>query len=1132
MKTRTYLKNLTNVPKPTLLTSFLPLQALRAILSPWFITDHWYSKHIAFKVFTTTLLLLSQFSFAFEFQFEKAPWHENPLRAPLGENQVNGFSFVDLDNDKDLDIIIGSNNGALQYYENVGNANMPTFEQRLETANPFNGVDVGSFASPSFADLDNDGDWDAAIGSDVGTIHYYENIGNANQPQFEERTDQPFKGLDLGNNATPSFVDLDNDRDWDVVIGDKDGLHYYENIGDVNRPQYEEHTNHPFNNLNLQSTSSSFTDFDNDGDWDAFIVSFAPSSSIFLIYYYENIGDAKQPKFEKCTDHPFKGLFFIGDVFTNFVDLDNDGDRDIVIIGDRDGLHYYENVGNVNQPQFEERIEQFFNGIVDVNDLYDLNFADLDNDGDWDAFIGPDYYENIGDAQYPQFEKHTESPLSSFIDLNFWLPSWNRKWNLSFVDLNNDGDLDAVIGDVDGTLDYYENIGNAKQPQFEKRTNHPFNGVDEGQNANPSFIDLDNDGDWDAVIGFNNDNDDTIIGVNGTLYYYENVGDANQPQFEKRTNHPFSGIEVGNETNPTFVDLDHDGDWDVFISNQGDTNYYENIGNANQPQFEKRFDHPFSSINSTNFNFVDIDNDGDEDAFIGYYDSIDYYRNTSNANQPQFKELLNQPFSGVKASKGLGDSGGKATPSLVDLDNDGDRDAFIGSSDGSLRYYENIGDANHPQFDKCHNSINPLCQVDVGDNATIKFVDLDNDGDEDAVIGSADGALHYYENVGDVNQPQFAERIEQPFRGMDVGNNANPDFVDLDNDNDWDVFIGSADAKLHYYENVGNANQPQFEKRFDHPLSDAYLVFSADIARGYYDLDNDGSNDSFFSAAPRFVDLDNDSDWDAFVGYDRMLIYYENISDANQSQFEWRPEQYFGGKSIYWDQYFDVNLDFADLDSDGDWDIIIGYRDGSVHYYENIGNANQPQFQFNNEDWDDITMDSGLLYKIENKPLMAVGSEASPSFIDLDNDGDQDIVIGSADGTFHYYQNVGDINQPQFECYTSINPLCNLNVGNEATISFTDLDNDGDWDAVIGSGYTLYYYENIGDANQPRFEERLDHPFNGVKVRNASPSFADLDNDGDLDAIIGSSYGINYYENVGNASQPQFEERFDHPLVR
>ena len=73
-------------------------------------------------------------------------------------------SFADLDGDGDLDAVVGEFDGHLLYFENTGSATAPAFTARTGAANPFNGVDVGNFSTPSFADLDGDGDLDAVVG--------------------------------------------------------------------------------------------------------------------------------------------------------------------------------------------------------------------------------------------------------------------------------------------------------------------------------------------------------------------------------------------------------------------------------------------------------------------------------------------------------------------------------------------------------------------------------------------------------------------------------------------------------------------------------------------------------------------------------------------------------------------------------------------------------------------------------------------------------------------------------------------------------------------------------------------------------------------------------------------------------
>ena len=148
-------------------------------------------------------------------------------------------SFADLDGDGDLDAIVGEIDGNLHYFENTGSATAPAFTEQTGAANPFDGVDVGVTSAPSFADLDGDGDLDAVVGENDGILNYFENTGSATAPAFTEHTGaaNPFNGVDVGGLSTPSFADLDGDGDLDAVVGEYDGiLNYFENTGSANAP--------------------------------------------------------------------------------------------------------------------------------------------------------------------------------------------------------------------------------------------------------------------------------------------------------------------------------------------------------------------------------------------------------------------------------------------------------------------------------------------------------------------------------------------------------------------------------------------------------------------------------------------------------------------------------------------------------------------------------------------------------------------------------------------------------------------------------------------------------------------------------------------------------------------------------
>jgi large repetitive protein len=89
--------------------------------------------------------------------------------------------------------------------------------------------DIGYNAAPAFADLDNDGDYDLLIGSWQSVSNAYENTGTTSSPTWTAKS--AWNTPDIGDLEAPAFADLDNDGDYDLLTGTINGYSYaYENI--------------------------------------------------------------------------------------------------------------------------------------------------------------------------------------------------------------------------------------------------------------------------------------------------------------------------------------------------------------------------------------------------------------------------------------------------------------------------------------------------------------------------------------------------------------------------------------------------------------------------------------------------------------------------------------------------------------------------------------------------------------------------------------------------------------------------------------------------------------------------------------------------------------------------------------
>ncbi|MEM7035625.1 MAG: T9SS type A sorting domain-containing protein [Bacteroidota bacterium] len=248
-----------------------------------------------------------------------------------------------------------------------------------------------------------------------------------------------------------------------------------------------------------------------------------------------------------------------------------------------------------------------------------------------------------------------------------------------FVDLDNDGDFDALIGDYDNAQGvYFENTGTAQFPSFAAPVNNPFGMSSTNQEFHPRFVDLDGDGDQDLFVGE----------YGGDMIYFQNTGTATAPFFGNGgQRNPFNLQPCNQQAWLTFGDLDGDGDMDMLAGeNGGKFQYIENIGTATAPDFTSSIPNGFG-LNSTQVScmpyLIDIDGDGDLDIFASEDGgNVLYFENTGTSTVPAFAAPLQNPM-GINAGYGI------AYPAFVDIDADGDMDLFLGEQYGINQFQEN-----------------------------------------------------------------------------------------------------------------------------------------------------------------------------------------------------------------------------------------------------------------------------------------------------------------------------------------------------------------------------------------------------------------------------------------------------------
>jgi len=330
-----------------------------------------------------------------------------------------------------------------------------------------------------------------------------------------------------------------------------------------------------------------------------------------------------------------------------------------------------------------------------------------------------------------------------------------------------------------------------------------------------------------------------------------------------------------------------------------------------------------TSISLTKFPaayFLDLNNDEQKDLIITpngnnvshNYENIWFYENDSQNDEVHLNLVQKNVLIDEMIEVGSG-----AHPVFFDYNKDSLMDLIVanygyyitgGNYNSQLALYKNIGTQTEPKFEWITDDYAGLGLLNFANNITPTFGDIDNDGDEDMLLGDSDGKLHLMKNIEINGEANFFMNTVNYF-DIDVGSFASPFLIDLDRDSDLDLIIGSRQGQIYYYENQGDINEADF-------------VLVNDT------LGNINLTDPIYNTAyttPTIID--SEDSYELFVGTEKGHLYhYKNLEDNLDGTFELVTDSM---------QLYSKSIKTApalyDLNNDGWKDMLIGLYTGGVH---------------------------------------------------------------------------------------------------------------------------------------------------------------------------------------------------------
>jgi hypothetical protein len=309
-------------------------------------------------------------------------------------------------------------------------------------------------------------------------------------------------------------------------------------------------------------------------------------------------------------------------------------------------------------------------------------------------------------------------------------------------------------------------------------------------------------------------------------------------------------------------------------------------------------------------------------------------------------------------------------------------------------------------------SAQPIWQVFSSNYpAGIGWADIDGNGWPNLIITYGLDVRfrpnYVYDNNGGIidSTPGWVSSDSLPSDNIAIG--------DLDNDGDFDVVVSNLGqsssgleplAQVIYYNNGGLSPLPDWSS----PPANS---FSCAIG----DPDRDGDLDVAFAQG------------DYFTTQAQKSMVYFNEDGQIDTVPGWETDS----------SYYGVEIEFVDIDSDGDLDLALGARLCGVMIFYNH---------------------DGVLETTASWQTLAIVGGRQIDFGDVDNDGDLDMAVAAMIKGFYVFRNLGSVLEttPSWSCTTYVEPSC---------VAWADVDHDGDLDLAGGGWYTpVGIFENIGGS--------------------------------------------------------------------